>query len=200
MTDGKTPDYSESLPRAAPRRRWWEKQRFMIPIAVAVLAPAVFLVAGLVARDGRTPQQMDLSTGQTRAAAPTAEPAPRDTPEAGTRAAAESSADTAADTGRDASDSETDVTVLSSAERAQSDEAESPAVCQRILALREQFEMQGVNPLEVYLDMLDIQKDAKGTAVAADVDRAVRTMEDFVSGNADTGDVVAAGGALVAAC
>lgn len=196
MTDGKTPDYSESLPRAAPRRRWWEKQRFMIPVAVAVLAPAVFLVAGLVARDGRTPQQMDLSTGQTRAAAPTTEPAPRDTPEAAPRAAAESSADT----GRDASDSETDVTVLSSAERAQSDEAESPAVCQRILALREQFEMQGVNPLEVYLDMLDIQKDAKGTAVAADVDRAVRTMEDFVSGNADTGDVVAAGGALVAAC
>lgn len=196
MTDGKTPDYYESLPRAAPRRRWWEKQRFMIPIAVAVLAPAVFLVAGLVARDGRTPQQMDLSTGQTRAAAPTAEPAPRDAPEAAPRAAA----DAAADSGQDASDSENDVTVLSSAESARSDEAESPAVCQRILALREQFEMQGVNPLEVYLDMLDIQKDAKGTAVAADVDRAVRTMEDFVSGNADTGDVVGAGAALVAAC
>lgn len=118
----------------------------MIPIAVAVLAPAVFLVAGPVARNGRTPQQMDLSTSQTRAAAPTAEPAPRDTPEAAPRAAAESSSDTAPIAGQDASDSETDVTVLSSAESAESDEAESPAACQRILALREQFEMQGVNP------------------------------------------------------
>jgi hypothetical protein len=210
MTDGKFPNTYEPLPHAAPRRRWWEKQRFIIPIAVAVLAPAVFFVTGLVAGDGAGSQQAELSAAQVAGSA--AEPAPgaavpddppgdagdtRDEPATGDGGGDGPDADTDA-AGSDAAGS--DVAVVASADSAQADEPEPPAVCGRILALREQFEMQGVNPLEVYLEMLEIQKEADGTSIAAAADHAVRTMEDFVSGETDSGDVVAAGTALVAAC
>ena len=85
MTDGKFPNTYEPLPHADPRRRWWEKQRFIIPIAVAVLAPAVFFVTGLVAGEGVRSQQMQLSTDQTGAVAPAQ--APHDNPEAAPRTA-----------------------------------------------------------------------------------------------------------------
>jgi hypothetical protein len=209
MTDGKFPNTYEPLPHAAPRRRWWEKQRFIIPIAVAFLAPAVFFVTGLVAGEGAGSQQAELSAGQ--AARNAAEPAPgAAVPDDSAGDAGDSRDEPAADDGSDTdaagsdavgSDAAgSDVAVVASADIAQADAAEPPAVCERILALREQFEMHGVNPLDVYLAMLEIQDEAGGTAVAGKVDDAVRTMEDFVSGNADTADVVAAGGALVAAC
>jgi hypothetical protein len=62
-------------------------------------------------------QQMDLSTGQTVPPRRRRNRRSGTTPEAAPRAAAESSADTVPNAGQDASDSETDVTVLSSAER-----------------------------------------------------------------------------------
>lgn len=210
MTDGKFPNTYEPQPHAAPRRRWWEKQRFIIPIAVAVLAPAVFFVTGLVAGDGAGSQQMQLSTDQTGAVAPAQ--APHDNPEAAPRTAPRAAGKRvprrAVDDARGGADADSgagrsDVAVASSVSGAQSAEEVDeppPPVCDRILALREQFEMQGVNPLEVYAEMLDIQKEAHGTPIAATADHAVRAMEDFVSGETDSGDVVAAGTALVAAC
>lgn len=204
MTDGKFPDRTYEPPRrGVPRRRWWEKQRFIIPIAVAILAPAVFFVAGLVASDGAGSQQVELSTDQTRGGAPAQ--VPGDTPAAASRPVD----GPAADAGQDAPGAETeaagsDVAMVSAADGAQSAKqagaAAAPAVCQRILALREQFEMQGVNPHAVYLETQRIQRDAVGTPVAAKAEHAVRTMEDFVSGRTDTAAVVAAGGALVSAC
>ena len=166
MTDGN--DTGVPVVRAVPRRRWWEKQRFVIPIAMAILAPAVFLVAGVVT-GGRADADLH-AAGAT----------PRD---------AAAAADV---TGPRAADGDGTATATGG--------PRSPAVCRRILALRTQLEAQGVNPVKVYLQMQRIQQDAQGTRVAAQADHAVRTMEDFVAGEAGTAEVVAAGTALVSAC
>lgn len=189
MTDG---DHSHDPPgvrlRAAPPRRWWEKQRFIIPISLLILAPAVFVVAGIVrAGDPTLPIIVHGSEG----AAATV-PVDGDGV-AQTRADGEGG--DAGDAAGGSASRATPATVPASAA-----DPGSQKVCRRILALRDEFENRGVNPVHAYIEMMQIQRDARDTVLAAEVDEAIGTMEDFVAGRADTGAVVTAGTTLASAC
>ena len=179
MDDDTQLDLYEALMRGWPprRRRWWEKQRYIIPLAVLVLAPAVYFVAGqALARDGGRQAPEPGARGAAQLSGADGQVAMADTRPAAAGAGGDAAAgeDAAADVGAD--------------------------VCGRVLGLRDELRMQGVDPSAVYREVVAIQQDAAGTPVAAAADEVVRTMEDVVVGRADTDDVVAAGAALIAAC
>lgn len=187
-------------------RRWWEKQRFIIPIVVAVLAGPIWYVAGLMAADIE-PQQQQTQAGEVASQPAEVEQQPRSSEGAAVAdAATESSAGADAgrdQTGADGSAAGSDSTKVLPAHGEQAPagrQRERAAVCERVLALRDDLKLQGANPVEVYQDMLAIQEQAAGTAVSDEADAAVAALEGFVSGTHDSDAVVSAGAALVDAC
>jgi hypothetical protein len=73
-------------------------------------------------------------------------------------------------------------------------------VCQRIIALQEHVQSQGVDPLAVYTEVTEIERQARGTPLASQANDAARTLQRFITGRTDAESVIAAGTQLASAC
>lgn len=177
MTDEQRGDGPQQRPSTKPdRRRWWEKQRWLVPIAVVVLGVAVVAVIAFLRSDRADRQEAIAGEGVSQG--------PGAQSEAGAQAGASPSPEAPAD-GRGG------------------DQQPDPAtaqVCQRIIALQEQVQSQGIDPLAVYTEVTEIERQARGTPLASQANDAARTLQRFITGRTDGESVIAAGTQLASAC
>lgn len=175
MTDEQRGDGPQQRPSPKPdRRRWWEKQRWLVPIAVVILGVAVVAVIAFL--------RSERADSQTAIAGEGASQAPQS--EGGTQAGASPSPEASAD-------------------EQGGDQPPDPAtaqVCQRIIALQEQVQSQGIDPLAVYTELTEIERQARGTPLASQANDAARTLQRFIMGRTDAESVIAAGTQLASAC
>lgn len=159
------------------RRRWWEKQRWLVPIAVVVLILAVIAVtAFLRSESDESPEAAIAEDGDAQAQS-----------EGGTQASAAPSPE-AQGGGDDAE---------------QQQDPETAQVCRRIVALQDEVQSQGINgmnPLDVYTELTEIERQSRGTQVASLANDAAVTVQRFITGRTDADAVYAAGTALASAC
>lgn len=177
MTDEQRGDGPQQRPTPKPgRRRWWEKQRWLVPIAVVVLGVAVVAVIAFLRSDRADRQEAIAGEGASQG--------PGAQSEAGTSAGASPSPEAGAD-------------------EQSGDQPPDPAtaqVCQRIIALQEQVQSQGIDPLAVYTEVTEIERQARGTPLASQANDAARTVQRFITGRTDAESVIAAGTQLASAC
>jgi septal ring-binding cell division protein DamX len=158
------------------RRRWWEKQRWLVPIAVVVLILAVIAVTAFLRSE--------------RAEAPDAAIAEDEAAQAESEGGTQAQASPEPPAGGD------------DAEQQQQDR-ETAQVCRRIVALQEEVQSEGINgmnPLDVYTELTEIERQARGTQLASLANDAAVSVQRFITGRTDADAVYAAGTALASAC
>ena len=157
------------------RRRWWEKQRWLVPIAVVVLILAVIAVtAFLRSESDESPEAAIAEDGDAQAQS-----------EGGTQAQASPEPPAGGD------DAE------------QQPDRETAQVCRRIVALQEEVQSEGINgmnPLDVYTELTEIERQSRGTQLASLANDAAVSVQRFITGRTDADAVYAAGTALASAC
>lgn len=193
------PDKPPPPPAEERRSRpWWKDPRWLILIAVVVLALVV--IGAVVALTAGTETASDAAAGtETPSAAPTE--ADTDRP---------SAAPTAADTDRPSAaptaGAEGEAAALPSpspspdpgGETAQ--DQTTAQVCDRIIAFQEEVRSGQMNPLAAFSELNAIEREARGTRLEDETSAAVGAMQDVLAGRASVDDVVAAGTRLAAAC
>lgn len=157
------------------RRRWWEKQRWLVPIAVVVLILAVIAVIAFLRSESEAPPEGAIAedeAAQAQSEGGTQAP-PSPEPAAG---------------GDDAE---------------QQPDRETAQVCRRVVALQEEIQSEGINgmnPLDVYTELTEIERQSRGTQLASLANDAAVTVQRFITGRTDADAVYAAGNALASAC
>lgn len=171
-------------------RKWWEKQRWIIAIAVVLLALAVFAITMFLRDDSPT-------TDAAADSDPSAEPSDPDaTQPAGQGAPDPSATDPSADQsapGGGQGDGE-------AGEQQQEDDRRTAQVCEQIIAFQESLQSGSIEPLTVVAELAEIERDARGTRLADRVNVAGATLQDFLTGQADANEVLEAGTELASAC
>lgn len=159
------------------RRRWWEKQRWLVPIAVVVLILAVIAVIAFLRSESEAPPEGAIAEDEAAQAQS----------EGGTQAQAQASPEPPAG-GDDAE---------------QQPDRETAQVCRRVVALQEEIQSEGINgmnPLDVYTELTEIERQSRGTQLASLANDAAVTVQRFITGRTDADAVYAAGNALASAC